>query len=79
MNKLKILIVEDNKINMKVISKYVEKFGHEIVQCWTAEESLEIIDDSFDIVLMDIAQNRNNLQSDLKEEIKRKRITTQLV
>lgn len=54
----KLLIVEDNEINMEIIKGILERTNAEIVCAWSAEEALEIIDatgkDFFDIIFMDI-------------------------
>ena len=54
----KILIVEDNEINMEIIRGILERTNAKIVCAWSAEEALEIIEnqgkDFFDIIFMDI-------------------------
>ncbi len=54
----KILIVEDNEINMEIIKGILERTKAKIVCAWSAEEALEIIEnqgkDFFDIIFMDI-------------------------
>lgn len=54
----KILIVEDNEINMEIIKGILERTNAKIVCAWSAEEALEIIEneskDFFDIIFMDI-------------------------
>lgn len=54
----KILIVEDNEINMEIIKGILERTNAKIVCAWSAEEALEFIEnedkDFFDIILMDI-------------------------
>ena len=56
-NKLRALIAEDNPINMKLISTYLQKLGVEIE---TAEDGLELLGkyvinpDKYDIIFMDI-------------------------
>ncbi len=54
----KILIVEDNEINMEIIKGILERTKAKIVCAWSAEEALEIIEnqgkDFFDIIFVDI-------------------------
>lgn len=54
----KILVVEDNEINMEIIKGILERTNANIVCAWSAEEALEFIDnedkDFFDLILMDI-------------------------
>ncbi len=52
---LKILIVDDNAINRKVIAGFLESGKHEMVSCGSADEALDKINRyDFDLVLMDI-------------------------
>lgn len=52
---LRILVVEDNLINYKVVAKMLEKMGCTITLATNGVEALEVFeDDKFDIVLMDI-------------------------
>lgn len=56
---LRILVVEDNLINQKVIVRYLEKQGHHISLANNGEEGLQALTaESFDIVLMDIQMPR---------------------
>lgn len=54
----KILIVEDNEINMEIMKGILERTNAKIVCAWSAEEALELIDNTdkefFDIIFMDI-------------------------
>ena len=54
----KILVVEDNEINMEIIKGILERTNATIVCAWSGEEALEFIDnedkDFFDLILMDI-------------------------
>lgn len=51
----KILIVEDNEINMKIVCAMVEKLGYEFEGAYDGREALEKLkDNSFDLILMDI-------------------------
>jgi len=52
---LRILLVDDNHINRKVISSFLEKDKHTVIQATMAEEAMEKLKyQSFDLVLMDI-------------------------
>lgn len=54
----KILVVEDNEINMEIILAILERTGAEVVSAWSAEEAIRIFEQSggvkFDLILMDI-------------------------
>ena len=52
---LKILVVEDNKINRMVITKFLEKMGHEPVSSSNGIEALDVLQtQKFDLILMDV-------------------------
>ncbi|MFA5593460.1 MAG: ATP-binding protein [Micavibrio sp.] len=52
---MRILLVDDNAITGKVATTFLEKDGHEIVTCTSAEDALHAIEQtSFDMVFMDI-------------------------
>jgi two-component system sensor histidine kinase EvgS len=52
--KLKILIVEDNKINQTIIKKMVQKIGHEVSLASNGEEAVNLVQkNKFDLILMD--------------------------
>lgn len=52
---LKILLVEDNPLNQKIVSFYLQKDQHEVVATITGEEALDIFkQEKFDVVLMDL-------------------------
>jgi signal transduction histidine kinase/DNA-binding NarL/FixJ family response regulator/HPt (histidine-containing phosphotransfer) domain-containing protein len=52
---LRILIVEDNEINQKLLKEFIHRFGHQTVQCGSGEEAMGLLEkDAFDMVLMDI-------------------------
>jgi len=54
-NKLKILLVDDNKINQKLAIIILEQKGHQIISAYNGIEALEkLANDDFDIILMDI-------------------------
>lgn len=51
---LKILIVDDNKINRTVLAGYLQKFGHKITHATDGSEAVEEFrNGGFDIILMD--------------------------
>jgi signal transduction histidine kinase/DNA-binding response OmpR family regulator/HPt (histidine-containing phosphotransfer) domain-containing protein len=52
---LKILVVEDNEINQKLMKEFLQRFGHQIVLAGTGEEALDALElEPFDLILMDI-------------------------
>ena len=53
--KLKVLVAEDNRTNQKVISKILERAGHQVKIAENGEAALDALSSqSFDIVLMDV-------------------------
>jgi CheY-like chemotaxis protein len=56
MNEVSILVVDDNKTNLKLVSDVLEFEGYRILQAMDAETAQEIIrQTSPDLILMDIA------------------------
>ena len=52
---MKILIVEDNEINQKLMKELVDRMGHETGTAGSGEEALKILESrDFDMILMDI-------------------------
>jgi signal transduction histidine kinase/CheY-like chemotaxis protein/ligand-binding sensor domain-containing protein len=52
---LRILVAEDNLVNQKVITKLLEKRGHEVLVVENGREALDALESSrFDLVLMDV-------------------------
>jgi signal transduction histidine kinase/DNA-binding NarL/FixJ family response regulator/HPt (histidine-containing phosphotransfer) domain-containing protein len=52
---LRIMIVEDNEINQRLLREFVDRMGHHVTLAGSGEEALKIIgEQSFDLVLMDI-------------------------
>jgi len=50
-----ILVVEDNPLNMELISDLLESYGYEVTGANDGEEALEIISGSaFDLILLDM-------------------------
>jgi two-component system, sensor histidine kinase and response regulator len=52
---LRILVAEDNLVNQKVITRLLEKRGHEVLVVENGREALDALESSrFDLVLMDV-------------------------
>ncbi len=52
---LKILLVEDNPLNQKIVSFYLKKEKHEVTIAASGEQGIEIfLTNEFDLVLMDL-------------------------
>lgn len=52
----KILIVEDNPINMELATDLLEAAGYVVIQVGTAEEGIKLARDEFpDLILMDVS------------------------
>lgn len=50
-----VLVIDDNEINLKVVSSLLEMDGHHVVTANSGEQGLQLIDrDRFDVVLVDI-------------------------
>ncbi len=51
----RILLVEDNPINRKVVVNLLQKFGHQVESAENGREALEILSrEDFDLILMDV-------------------------
>jgi len=51
----KILVVEDNKVNMYLICFILKKGGYEVIEAWSGEEGVELaIKEKPDLIIMDI-------------------------
>ena len=51
----KILVVEDDKNNMRLITKLLDKEGHKIIKAETGEDGVKLAcEDPPDVILMDI-------------------------
>ncbi|MBC2699080.1 MAG: response regulator [ANME-2 cluster archaeon] len=51
----RVLVVEDNENNMKLLCLVLEKFGYEPIKAYTGEEGVEkAIQERADLILMDI-------------------------
>ncbi|HEY8191738.1 MAG TPA: ATP-binding protein, partial [Alphaproteobacteria bacterium] len=52
---LRIMIVEDNEINQRLLKEFVDRMGHQVTLAGSGEEALKLIaTHHFDMVLMDI-------------------------
>ena len=58
----KILIVDDNKLNLKVASRALKDFNFEITECYDGQECLNLIKEgnTYDLILMDIMMPNMN-------------------
>lgn len=54
MNQLKILIVDDDREIRKILRIMLEKENYQIWDAENGEEALKVIDDSFDLIILDI-------------------------
>ena len=74
----RILVVEDNATNMKLVSDLLEFEGHDILKAFDAEQARIVIQESSpDLILMDIAlpgMDGLTLTRQLKSEAKTKHI-----
>lgn len=51
----KVLCVDDNSINLKVLNGFLDKLGHQCVKAESGEEAIErLMKDQFDLILMDV-------------------------
>ncbi len=55
---LKVLLVEDNQMNMDISTQYLQRAGMKIVSAWNGKEAVELFEKSapgtFQVILMDI-------------------------
>ncbi|PYU41736.1 MAG: hypothetical protein DMG54_02280 [Acidobacteria bacterium] len=52
---LRLLLVEDNRVNQKLALRLLEKLGHQVTLAINGQEAIELLQSSaFDLVLMDI-------------------------
>jgi len=58
---LRILLVEDNSVNARIATRFLEKMGHTSVTALNGKEALNILSkESFDIVVMDVEMPEMN-------------------
>jgi putative two-component system response regulator len=50
----KILVVDDERVNLKVLSGFLQSFGHEVLVADSGSCALDMLDNSIDLVLLDI-------------------------
>jgi CheY-like chemotaxis protein len=54
-NTYKILIADDNPVNLDLATRLLRKKGHEITSAENGKEAVELfLQDSFDVILMDL-------------------------
>lgn len=64
----RILIVEDNFLNMKLMADILENLGYQITKAIDGEVALEILDkEDFDLILLDIQLPKKSGYQVLKE------------
>ena len=68
-NKIKILIVDDNKLNVKVVLKLLTGLPYTIEECYSGIECLNKIKEGnhYDLILMDIMMPEKSGEDTLKE------------
>ena len=60
---MKVLLVEDEKLIRQFIVEYFQKQGEEVIEASDGYEGLSLLDDSFDLVLLDIkGTNKKNYE-----------------
>ncbi|MGE4557296.1 MAG: PleD family two-component system response regulator [Desulfovibrionaceae bacterium] len=47
-------MVDDERVNLKVLSGFLQAFGHEVLAADSGFRALEMLDDSIDLILLDI-------------------------
>jgi CheY-like chemotaxis protein len=65
----KILVVDDNKLNIKVASRALKDFNFEIDECYDGQECLDKINngDKYDLILMDIMMPNMSGETAIKQ------------
>jgi PAS domain S-box-containing protein len=59
--KLKILLVEDNHVNINIAKQFLKKMGHYTIAAMNGKEALDILSkENFDIILMDVEMPEMN-------------------
>ena len=76
----KILVVDDNKMNLKVATKLLEKYQITIETCQSGLEAIEILkDNNYNLILLDDMMPKMNGKETLKELKKNKDFKTPVV
>ena len=76
----KVLIVDDNKLNIKVASKALKEFDFIIDECYDGNESIDKVkNNNYDLILMDIMMPGMNGEEALKELKKLKDFNTPVI
>lgn len=76
----KILVVDDNKMNLKVATKLLEKYQITIETCQSGIEAIEILkDNNYNLILLDDMMPKMNGKETLKELKKNKDFKTPVV
>lgn len=81
-NNKKVLIVDDNKLNIKVARRAIESFGFKVVdECYNGLECLNKINEGndYDLILMDIMMPVMNGEKTIKELRKNNKITIPVI
>ena len=50
----RILVVDDDRLNRRVLTGMLGGLGHEVVQATSGQEALSLLDESIDLVLTDV-------------------------
>lgn len=55
---LRVLLAEDNEINMEIATEVLEMYGTEVIQAWNGKEAVQLFEEHqdgyFDLILMDM-------------------------
>ena len=81
----KILAVDDEQLNLKVLDRFLKSFGFEPTLVDSGEKALTVLDPSFDLVLLDVQLLGNfnlvadqlNLPQEVMPEVRRTAIGTE--
>lgn len=50
----RVLVVDDDPLNVRVMARFIEKLGHEALGCRNAETALSLVDESIDLLIVDV-------------------------
>ena len=68
----KLLIVDDDKLNVKVASKILSDLGYKVYECYTGNECIKNVkNNEYDLLLLDVSMNDMNID-DLLDELRNK-------